>query len=248
MLFDLHAHSSGISVCCKVNAGDALRIARENGMDGLVLCNHYQNTSKYMPDGDHRAFSERYLAEYRQAVALAKQMHMGLIFGVEVTMTRYELVHLVIYGVGPDFVRAHTQMYDYTQEQLYRAVKEAGGVLIQAHPYRIKRRLMDVELLDGIEVNCHPKYEDVYLEEMAEIATRYGKILTCGGDYHHDTPYRPKCGMYLPDDVRDTYDLARFLQTASSVDLCVQQVDGSAPQRVTFTRGCGIAARREVQS
>ena len=37
MLIDLHAHSSGISRCCKIPAPKVLEVSRDLGLDGIVL-------------------------------------------------------------------------------------------------------------------------------------------------------------------------------------------------------------------
>ena len=37
MLLDLHAHSSGISRCCKIPAPTVLEVSRDLGLDGIVL-------------------------------------------------------------------------------------------------------------------------------------------------------------------------------------------------------------------
>ena len=53
MLIDLHGHSSGISRCCQIPAPEVLKAAKDAGLDGIVLSNHYQKV--YIPDGDYAA-------------------------------------------------------------------------------------------------------------------------------------------------------------------------------------------------
>jgi histidinol phosphatase-like PHP family hydrolase len=47
MLIDMHAHSSGISTCCQIPYDKVIDTAKENGMDGIVLTNHYQKNPNY---------------------------------------------------------------------------------------------------------------------------------------------------------------------------------------------------------
>ncbi|MBE6595121.1 MAG: hypothetical protein E7644_04920 [Ruminococcaceae bacterium] len=242
MLIDLHAHTSGISKCCQIAAPNMLRVARENGMDGVVLCNHYQKS--YVTDGDFDAFARRYVAEYEYTRAEGEAIGVRVLFGIEVTTDWIPegkdcSVHLLIYGVDTDFVLQHPRMFEYTQEELYRTVHEAGGILVQAHPWRRKDRLIDTRYLDGIEISCHPLYEGTYLAPLAEIAAREGLILTCGGDFHNDT-HRPTCGVYLPNGVENTRMLAAYLAGADTVTLAVQEVDERCPHTVIFQRGVGI--------
>jgi hypothetical protein len=145
-------------------------------------------------------------------------------------------VHVLVYGVEDSFVYEHAEMYRYTQKELWDAVKAAGGALVQAHPYRREvNRLLDTAMLDGVEVNCHPLYKYTHRDEMAEIAVKNNLALTCGGDYHGGS-VRVRCGMYLPDDIKDTYDIAKYLETTDSVRLCVQDVGEDTPHDVVFER------------
>ncbi len=41
MLLELHAHTSGISTCCRAPAPDIVAVAKDIGLDGIVLTNHY---------------------------------------------------------------------------------------------------------------------------------------------------------------------------------------------------------------
>ena len=41
MLIDLHTHSKGISRCCQIDGKDMVLVAKNAGMDGIILTNHY---------------------------------------------------------------------------------------------------------------------------------------------------------------------------------------------------------------
>lgn len=234
MLIDLHAHSSGISKCCRIPIEQVIKEAKRVGLDGIVLTNHYQKN--YVTDGDYAAFAARYIAEYEYAASLVEGTDFRIFFGIEVTMEQYPGVHMLIYGVGTDFLTAHPTLFDCTQEELYRLVGQAGGMLVQAHPMRIQNRLLNTKLLDGIEISCPPLYEGTHLAELTEIAARTGLILTAGGDFHADT-HRPRCGVYLDDEITTAEELADFLLYTDDVTLCVQEVDSRKSHDVAFWRG-----------
>ena len=244
MLIDLHAHSAGISRCCKADAREVIEEAKRVGLDGLVLTNHYYKG--YMRDDESaEAFAERFLEEYRTARGIAAAAEVRLFFGIEVTLCRCDDLHFLIYGVEEAFVTAHPTMFDYSLEGMYTAVKKAGGILVQAHPMRIANRLQELKWLDGVEISCHPKYEGTHLTELAGIAADAHKLLTCGGDYHADTPYRPYCGVYLPDEITDIKEIVAYLQAERSVRLMVQEIDGSAPFAAIFDRDVGLHGEGE---
>lgn len=231
MLIDLHAHSSGISRCCKVTARQVLEEAKKIGLDGIVLTNHYQKS--YIPDGNLPDFVRRYMDEIRCAQALGDELGMRVFWGIEVTSQVYDKVHLEIYGVEEDFLEKYPELYDMTQEELWKTVRNHGGVLIHAHPYRRSGAPLDPRWMDGVEVNCHPKYQSTYREELFAFARTHGLTVTCGGDYHADT-YRPVCGTFLPDSITDSRALGRFLAEAEQIELLVHEINAAAPERVTF--------------
>ena len=222
MLIDLHAHSSGISRCCKIPFDKALEETLSKGMDGIVLTNHYQKS--YIQENPIEEFIEKYISEYCAAEKYGKKIGCKVLFGIEVTMELYPKVHMLVYGTAPDFLRKHPFLFDCTQEELYKLVKANDGLLIQAHPYRNGTTVLDTDYLDGIEINCHPKYVKTYAEELLALAEDKHLILTCGGDFHNDT-YRPKCGMLLPDNVKDHHDLGVYLTSPGEKVLCVQQIN-----------------------
>ena len=234
MLIDMHAHSADISLCCKATLEDVLTYTKENGMDGVVLANHY--TSKYLKNETPADFARRFVAEYRRAKALGERMDCRVFFGIEVTMERHTLEHMLVYGVDEAFPLQHPTMYSYTQAELYRAVKACGGRMVQAHPLRRgKNSLLDLSLMDGIETNSHPLYDSTHFEELAEIARENGLLMTAGGDFHKDT-HRPKCGVYLPDHLQSTRDIMEYLAATPRIELCVQEPQDMQSRNVTFIK------------
>ena len=230
MLIDMHAHSSGISPCCRIPYSQTLHQALQYGMDGVVLTNHYQKS--YTREAGLDAFVEKYIAEYEAARKYGGEIGCRVFFGVEVTMERYPNVHILLYGVGPEFLRDNPDLFDCTQKELYELVKASGGLLIQAHPFRNGATVLDTALLDGVEINCHPLYGKSYSAELLQIARREGLMVTCGGDYHADT-YRPKCGMVLPEGVEDHRDLRDYLLSGAERQLCIQEPNCDAVELIS---------------
>lgn len=220
LLVDMHAHSSGISHCCRISYKDVIHSALNTQIDGIILTNHYQKS--YVTDGDYYAFAVKYVEEFHLAKQYGDSVGCKVFFGIEVTMDKHDNAHLLIYGVDESFILNNPTVFDLTQKELYTLVKSVGGVLIQAHPYRTTKNLLDVKFLDGVEVNCHPLYKKSDFLDMNEIAKNNGILLTCGGDFHADT-YRPKCGAYLPNTITSGVDVGKYLATINSIKLCIQE-------------------------
>ncbi len=239
MLIDLHAHSSGISKCCKATARQALEEAKRIGLDGIVLTNHYQKN--YIRDDDVLDLVHRYMEEIRHTMKLGEEMGMKVFWGIEVTPLKGNC-HIAIYGVGEDFLEKYPELFVMTQEELWNAAKSDNGVVIHAHPFRHGGTPLDPRWLDGVEINCHPKYETTAKEELCTFARQHGLIVTCGGDYHADT-HRPVCGTYLPDSIADSRALGRYLAEAERTEMLVHEIGAPAPERVIYHKREGMTIR-----
>ncbi len=235
MLIDLHTHSSGISKCCRINAPEVIRQAQEAGLDAIVLTNHYQEYYLKKWNTDVRTFAKMYVDEYEYARRCGEKIGFPVHFGMEVTMSSDTRMHMLIYGVDPSFVDVHPEIFLYSQKEMYDAVHSAGGVLIQGHPFRGGGYVLDTSLLDGVEVNCHPLYNESRAEELTEIARKNHLILSCGGDYHADT-YRPLCGTYIPDTAADIQSIADYLKNTDRIRLRIHEPNTDAPYETEYIR------------
>ncbi len=243
MLIDMHAHTSGISHCCLGDAETILKIAKENGIDGIVLTNHYQRS--YVKNGDTAEFARRYTEESRKAKRLGKELGVTVIYGMEVTMHRHDNSHLLIYGLSESFTEEFPEVYDMTQEELYTLVKERGGLLIQAHPFRKGYYPLDPRFLDGYEISCHPVYHTSRYDDVVALTTKHGALLTCGGDYHMDTPYRAYCGVFLPDTVKDEKAFVEALLSADPITISLHEPEDEKKYLVTYSTKDGTVKKEE---
>lgn len=234
MIIDLHAHSSGISRCCKAPYNIVIDEAISVGLDGFVLTNHYQKS--YIENNDINALVDKYINEFHSAKEYGDSKNFKVYFGIEVTMEQYPMVHLLIYGVPFDFLRENPEIFSLTQQELYKLVKSYGGILVQAHPFRNGTTVLDTRYLDGVEINCHPNYDNTHSERLIDIARENNLILTCGGDFHYDN-YRPKCGIFVPDNIGNSIELGNFLKSTNKSVLYVQEINSNTTKEISFKRG-----------
>ncbi len=234
MLIDFHAHSKGISKCCKIDGEDMILVTPKAGMDGVILTNHYDKS--YLIDNDEKELANRYVKEFYYVKECGEQIGFKVFFGIEVTMEKHDYIHMLVYGVDPNFLIENPSLYDLTINQLSNLVHQNNGILVQAHPFRNgKNKLVDLKYLDGVEVNCHPLYDGTHLSELCKIAKENNLLLTCGGDFHNDT-HRPTCGVYLKEDLKDCKEIIDYLIKQKSIELCVQEVDEKIACKHIFSK------------
>ena len=229
MLVDLHAHTNGISSCCAENYKAIIDVAKSVGIDGIVLTNHYTRWYIENPSYNHGfltplEFAKLYIKEYEDAKLYGEKVGLKVFFGVELTPDYDTRVHLLIYGITPNFLLNNPELYKLSLKELYSLVKENGFALVQAHPFRNGTTVQDTQHLDGLEINCHPKYQTSCADILPKIAQDNKLALICGADFHHDT-YRPICGTFLPDSVIGDKDLKNFILTTDTVTLRIHEVN-----------------------
>lgn len=234
MLIDLHAHSA-LSRCCKIDGKDNLIVAKEFGMDGFVLTNHYDKS--YLINDDKIEYANRYINEYYYVKKCSIELGIKCFFGIEVTMSKHNNCHVLVYGVSPEWLVNYPNLYDLEMSELYELVHKYNGIVVQAHPLRKNINvLLDTKYLDGIELNSHTINEGPHTEEILEIAKVNDLLVTSGGDFHNDAP-RAKCGVYLPDDLNETMDIVDYLKNSVEYKMVVQESkDVSSVKEVMYRK------------
>lgn len=230
-LCDLHCHSSGISKCCHVPYKVVVDEAKQAGIQGIVLTNHY--CKEYLTGFTYDAWIDKYTEEYEQAKCYGESVGIRVYFGVEVTMEFNRRVHLLVYGITKKGLKENPDLFDMSLAELSSLCRKKGYALIQAHPFRGATTILDTDYLDGIEINCHPLYGNTYSAEIIKTARENKIAVTCGCDYHGDVRYRPKGGMFLPDEIRTSEDLAFYLKNSNEFYLQVHEINAENIDRLS---------------
>lgn len=226
-LCDAHCHSSGISKCCQTDYKGAIDSAKQAEFDAIVLTNHY--CKEYLNDMTFSDWAEKYVQEYEKARDYGEKVGIKVFFGTEVTVEFNKRAHLLVYGISTEEFKNAPLLFEMSQSKLYDFCKNNEYALIQAHPFRGDVGVLNVDELDGIEINCHPSYGSTYSQEIVKIAKENNLAVSCGCDYHADVAYRPRGGIYLPDEIKSEKDLAAFFKTSLEFKTRVSEVGTPEP-------------------
>lgn len=212
---EMHCHSSEVSNCATVGCADIARRYITAGYSTLVLTNHlsrytYKNKKFDISSMTWDEKIDYYIAGYNKFVE-ATAGRMNVLLGVELRSNKDENDYL-IYGVDEAFLRSMPKIMDTKVKEVADAVRDAGGLFFQAHPFRNEIRIIKPEILDGVEVyNGHVGHDS--RNDIANLwAEKYNLIKTSGSDYHHDESVIG-AGILTEEQVKSTTQLVSILKS-----------------------------------
>ena len=184
--YETHLHTSEGSACGSSSGAEYPALFKERGYDGIFITDHFYHGNS-APDRDlpWPEYVEQYMRGYEAAKKVGDEIGFKVFFGIE---EAFEGDEYLIYGLDKEFLTAHPEMRDWTREYMIDLVHGAGGVVMQAHPFRDVFYIPKIHLLmdgvDGIEgINTSNTAND----NLAALcyARRYGLKVTAGSDTHN---------------------------------------------------------------
>lgn len=220
-LYEMHQHTAGPSACGVDDPIQTVRALKEAGFAGMVLTNHfYHGNSGIRRHQSWEDFVRPYEEAYRLAKAEGERLDFDVLFGMEEGVGG-QGKEVLLYGITPDFLYAHPELRDGGDEpthlqRLYTLVHEAGGLLYQAHPFRVRDYIprpweeLPAEFLDGVEAYnaCNSPVENARAVAMAR---QKGLAMIAGSDAHTGSQTN-RYGLAFSDRLRTEAELAQHLR------------------------------------
>ena len=178
---ELHAHTSGASLCSQISPEMMANKYAELGYDGIVITNHFI----YHDKTDKKEYIDKYLNDYELTKNYGEKLGLTVLLGAEIRFTE-NVNDYLLYGVDADMLYYIYDLLPYGVENFRREFKSEKSIFLQAHPFRDNMTVVDGKLLDGVEVfNMHPGHNS-----RIGLASRYAMennldIITAGTDYHN---------------------------------------------------------------
>ena len=212
---DPHVHTSGISLCSRIDYRQAVDDKIAEGYGGMVLTNHCQRW--YYDSSEHKDYCKRSVDEWQKAKEYAKGKDFLVLLGIEITVDEPYNDYLV-YGMDTDFFDDSPCFYTLSQKELFDYCNLKRALLVQAHPYRNSGPAIP-EYIHGTEINCTPG-DFAVKDKVIELATKNGLMLFSGNDYHGTR--RPVLGgMIIPESVTDERSFKNYLFGCDRTEICL---------------------------
>lgn len=215
--YETHLHTKEASACASVGGAEHARRCHALGYQGIIVTDHFFNgncaVSAELPWEERVA---RFCQGYENARQEGARLGLDVFFGWE---ANYDGAEFLIYGLDQAWLTAHPEVMEWSIEEQFRHVSEAGGLVIQAHPFReapyIKEVCVFPKAVHGIEVfNAGNEHRNpVFNARALHFALERGLPMTAGTDAHgyetHNT------GIACPVRLRDIYDFVRLIKSGT---------------------------------
>ncbi|MBO7170985.1 MAG: hypothetical protein J6W28_07405 [Clostridia bacterium] len=132
-LYETHLHTAPVSKCARATVRDTLTFYKSIGYAGVFITNHFLNGNinidRSLPYADRIEF---FFSDYENGKALEEEIGIQVFPGAEMS---YGGTDFLIYGLDKAWYLEHPEIETLPPKALLALCKEAGGFIVQAHPF-----------------------------------------------------------------------------------------------------------------
>lgn len=228
--YETHLHTSEGSACGSSHGSEYIKAFYDAGYSGIFVTDHFFGGNTAAPrEGKWEDRINVYCSGYESAFEEAKKFNaenkltgtddeFKVFFGIEQTFNGDDYL---IYGLDKQWLLNHPEIETMRHAELFEAVKKANGLLIQAHPFRLRDYIKAIHLhprdVHGVEIYNAGNRECE--NELAELyAKQYDFPVTSGSDIHNagwipDMPNQLHIGgMEFDSPLKDVFDYAERIK------------------------------------
>ena len=183
--YETHMHTSEASKCGNTPAHLYPEYYKKLGYDGIFITDHFFNGNTCI--SRHHTWEERvclFCHGYENARKAAEDSGFKVFFGLEYSFGDDEFL---LYGIDKEWLIGHPEIMDCNRESLYYLIHGAGGLMVQAHPYRERGYISAIHLspnyCDAWEAyNAHNN--DIQNANALSFCEQNDIFITAGSDLH----------------------------------------------------------------
>ncbi|MCL2628602.1 MAG: histidinol phosphatase [Oscillospiraceae bacterium] len=211
-LYETHVHTAEVSACAGSSAAAQVRTYKQNGYAGIIVTDHFVNGYSTCPKGAPWEVQMRHFYRgYENAKKAGDECGLDVFFGWEYTIKGSDFL---TYGLDMDFLLANPNFDLLTIEEYSALVRNNGGFLAQAHPYRDawyveKKYPVESHLIDALEV-YNSMDSDSSNKKAHEYAKRHDLPIQAGSDAHNERHQRYS-GIKMADRAKNISDVIKAI-------------------------------------
>lgn len=209
--YETHLHTSVTSACSRFEPQEIVSKYTRLGYAGVFVTDHFLNGNTTVP---RELPWERRIAQFCGGYRLVKKAAEGLLdvfFGFEYS---YKGTDFLVYGLNEEWLLSHPEIMDMRVTEFCPFVRSAGGLVIQAHPYREAFYIDHIRLfpanVDGLEV-INANMDERTNRLAGILANAYAVAATAGSDIH-GTGQKLLAGMEFKEKLASAKDYAERIK------------------------------------
>ena len=212
-LYETHMHTAEVSGCALSSAAQQIVTYKHLGYTGVIITDHFVNGYSRCPKNlpwDKKM--RHFVFGYEEAKRAGEKYDVDVFLGWEFTIKGSDFL---TYGLDLDFLLSHRGLDKLCIEDYSALVRENGGYIAQAHPYRdefyIENKFpVDASLLDGIEVyNIMDK--NIANAKALAFANEHDLPIQAGTD-SHSTGNSFYSGIILRERAKNIHDIIKAIK------------------------------------
>ncbi len=205
--YETHLHTLPVSKCAKASVRENLEVYKRMGFAGVFITNHFLDGNiNIAHDLSYEDRIRFYFSDYEEGKRIGDEIGLSVFCGVELS---YKGTDFLIYGLDIDWFLAHSEIEGMKKSQELQLMRDAGALIIQAHPYREASYIDHIRLfprqVDGVEV-YNASCSDLANRLAVCYADSYGLIHFAGTDNHQAGDKKLFGGMESPCPIKDEQD------------------------------------------
>jgi hypothetical protein len=181
-----------------------------------MVTDHFFNGNCSLPRRlPWKEWVNRFCEGYEDAYNEGQKHNFSVFFGWEETFEGFD--DYLVYGLDKNWLLDHPEVRTWTRGEQYRTVRDAGGCVVQAHPFRQRAYIPKIVLspycVDAVEV-VNGGHKDVSFDALASrYAKKIGKPVTAGTDIHDasDLDYNEIFGIYTDKELNTIADYVKII-------------------------------------
>lgn len=195
--YETHLHTSQASACGSSKGEEYIKVYYDAGYSGIFVTDHFFGGNTAVPrDLDWKSKINIYCSGFENALKAAKQFNdknnltgtekeFRVFFGIEQSFNGDDYL---LYGLDKEYLYKHPEVETMNHYELFNAINMAGGLMVQAHPFRLRDYVKAIHLHPR-EVHAVEIYNAGNLTPENELAALYAKqynfSVTSGSDIHN---------------------------------------------------------------
>ena len=184
--WETHVHTAEGSACGRVFGAEMACVCKQLGYDGMIVTDHfYHGNTAVSRDLPWESWVEQFCMGYRNARAQGEKIGLTVLFGWEYSWNGADFL---TYGLTPEWLLAHPETIQVSPKAYLQMVRDAGALVVQAHPFRMAHYVDAIKLLpdctDAVEVYNGGNTDIRFNERTQWYAESYGLPQVSGSDAH----------------------------------------------------------------